>query len=376
MGKHSLGILAAIVLLFLAPEFSRSAQQKVKTLEIGRQAPDFNRPGVDGRNYRLADFADAKILVVVFTCNHCPTAQAYEDRIKKLTSDYKSKGVAVVAISPNDPQAVRLDELGYSDMGDTFEEMKIRVRDKGYNFPYLYDGKTQAITLAYGAVATPHLFIFDNQRKLRYAGRFDDSEKTPKQVKSNDAINAIEAILAGGKVPVEKTMAFGCSIKWANKRASAKAALVSWAREKVALTTINAKDVSKLVKNDTPKLRLINVWATWSEPSVEQIEQFVIANRMYRRRDFELITISADSPAKEQQVLAALKKQQASCTNYLFTQGDIYQLMKTVDRDLLGGVPCTLLIEPGGKVIYRRLGLIEPLELKKTIVEYVGRYYK
>jgi len=376
MGKHSLGILTAIVLLFLAPEFSRSAQLKAKTLEIGRQAPDFNLPGVEGRNYRLADFADAKILVVVFTCNHCPTAQAYEDRIKKLTSDYKSKGVAVVAISPNDPQAVRLDELGYSDMSDTFEEMKIRARDKSYNFPYLYDGKTQAVTTAYGAVATPHLFIFDNQRKLRYAGRFDDSEKKPKQVKSSDAINAIEAILAGKKVPVEKTRAFGCSVKWASKRASAKAALISWAREKVTLTMINAKDVSELIKNDTSKLRLINIWATWSEPSVRQIEQFVIANRMYRRRDFELITISADSPAKEQQVLSALKKQQASCRNYLFAQGDIYQLMEAIDKDLLGGVPYTLLIEPGGKVIYRRLGLIEPLELKKTIVEYVGRYYK
>jgi len=376
MGKHSLGVLVAIVLLFLAPEVSRAAQQKVATLEIGRQAPDFNLPGVDGRNYRLADFTNAKILVIVFTCNHCPTAQAYEDRIKKLTSDYKNKGVAVVAISPNDPLAVRLDELGYSDMGDTFEEMKIRTRDKGYNFPYLYDGKTQAVTLAYGAVATPHLFIFDNQRKLRYVGRFDDSEKKPKQVKSNDAINAVEAILAGRKVPVEKTIAFGCSVKWASKRESAKAALISWAREKVAVTTINAKDVSELVKNDTPKLRLINIWATWSEPSVGQIEQFVIANRMYRRRDFELITISVDSPAKEQQVLSALKKQQASCKNYLFAQGDIYQLMEAVDKDLLGGVPCTLLIEPGGKVIYRRLGLIEPLELKKTIVEYVGRYYK
>jgi len=375
MGKHSLAVLAAIVVLFIVPEFSRSAQQKIETLEIGRQAPDFNLPGVDGRNYRLADFANAKILVVVFTCNHCPTAQAYEDRIKKLTSDYKNKGVAVVAISPNDPQSVRLDELGYSDMGDTFEEMKIRVKDKGYNFPYLYDGKTQAVTIAYGAVATPHLFIFDNQRKLRYVGRFDDSEK-PKQVKSNDAINAIEAILAGRKVPVEKTMSFGCSIKWASKRESAKAALISWASEDVSLTTINANDVSELVKNDTEKLRLINIWATWSEPSVEQIEQFVIANRMYRRRDFELITISADSPAKEQQVLSALKKQQASCRNYLFAQGDIYQLMEAVDKDLLGGVPCTLLIEPGGKVIYRRLGLIEPLELKKTIVEYVGRYYK
>ena len=227
MDKHNLRIFSAIVLLFLAPAVSRSAQHKVETLEIGSEAPDFNLPDVDGRNYRLADFADAKILVVVFTCNHCPTAQAYEDRIIKLTSDYKNKGVAVVAIMPNDPLAVRLDELGYSDMSDTFEEMKIRAKDKSYSFPYLYDGETQAVARAYGPVATPHLFIFDDQRKLRYTGRFDDSEKKPNQVKSEDAINAIEAILAGKKVPVEKTIAFGCSIKWADKRDSVKAAFAS-----------------------------------------------------------------------------------------------------------------------------------------------------
>jgi len=376
MGKHCLGILAAVVLLFFAPELSRAAQQKIETLEIGRQAPDFNLPGVDGRNYRLADFAGAKILVVIFTCNHCPTAQAYEDRIIKLTSDYKNKGVAVVAISPNDPEAVRLDELGYSDMSDTFKEMKIRAEDKGYNFPYLYDGETQKVTMAYGAVATPHLFIFDSRRKLQYTGRFDDSEKTPKLINTKDAINAIEAILAGKKVSVEKTVAFGCSIKWADKRDSVKAAFASWAREEVSLANINAKDLRELIKNNTSKLRLINVWATWSVPSVKQLEQFVIMNRMYRRRDFELITISADSPEKEQQVLLALKRQQASCKNYLFVQDDIYQLMEAIDKDLLGGIPCTLLIEPGGNVIYRELGLIEPLELKKNIVEYVGRYYK
>jgi peroxiredoxin len=376
MDKQGFRVLAVIILLFLAPVVSWSAQHKVETLEIGSEAPDFNLPGVDGHNYQLSDFADAKILVVVFTCNHCPTAQAYEDRIIKLTSDYKNKGIAVVAIMPNDPLAVRLDELGYSDMSDTFEEMKIRAKDKGYNFPYLYDGETQAVARAYGPVATPHLFIFDDQRKLRYTGRFDDSEKKPNQVRSKDAINAIEAILAGKKVPVEKTTAFGCSIKWADKRDSVKAAYASWAREEVSLAKIDAKGVSELVKNNTAKIRLINIWATWSEPSVKQIEQLVIMNRMYRRRDFELITISADSPAKEQQALSALKKQQASCKNYLFAGDDIYQLMEAIDKDMLGGLPYTLLVEPGGKITYRRLGLIEPLELKKAIVKYVGRYYK
>src|SRR6266571_2017232 len=140
-------------------------------LQIGAKAPDFNLPGVDGKSYSLKDFADAKILVIIFTCNHCPTAQAYEQRIIKLNEDYKDKGVALVAISPNDPQAVRLDELGYTDLSDSFEEMKLRAKEGKFTFPYLYDGRTQKTAKAYGVVATPHVYIFDHQRKLRYVGR-------------------------------------------------------------------------------------------------------------------------------------------------------------------------------------------------------------
>src|SRR5580658_10741407 len=101
------------------------------TLAIGAAAPDFVLPGVDGKKYSLSAFKDARILVIIFTCNHCPTAQAYEDRIIQLTKDYSPKGVAVVAIMPNDPTSIRLDELGYTDMGDSYEEMKIRAKDKG-----------------------------------------------------------------------------------------------------------------------------------------------------------------------------------------------------------------------------------------------------
>ena len=114
-----------------------------KTLPIGAKAPDFKLMGVDGKTYTLSSFKDAKILVSIFTCNHCPTAQAYEDRIIQLAKDYKDKGVAVVAINPNDPKAINLDELGYTDLSDSFEEMKIRAKEKHFNFPYLYDGATQ-----------------------------------------------------------------------------------------------------------------------------------------------------------------------------------------------------------------------------------------
>src|SRR5438067_6612410 len=211
--------IATIILLAVA-NVAAADPSGLKILPIGSAAPDFSLPGVDGRTYSLKEFASARLLVVVFTCDHCPTAQAYDDRIIKLHADYKDKGVALVAISPNDPKAVRLDELGYTDLSDSFEEMKIRARQRNFQFPYLYDGETQSTAKAYGVVATPHVYIFDQQRKLRYVGRIDDSDV--KEVKSHDARNAIEALLAGKPAPVEETKVFGCSTEWADKRDEAK----------------------------------------------------------------------------------------------------------------------------------------------------------
>jgi thiol-disulfide isomerase/thioredoxin len=368
-------VSAAVAAVLIMGVLGWSAPGEIKTLEIGDKAPDFNLPGVDGRRYTLGDFSRADVLVIVFTCNHCPTAQAYEDRIKRLAADYRNKGVALVAISPNDPKAVRLDELGYSDMSDSFEEMKIRARDMDYNFPYLYDGEDQKVSRAYGPQRTPHVFIFDKQRALRYEGRIDDSEK-PQRVQSRDAGRAIDALLAGRKVPTAQTPTIGCSIKWSSKRASAKQAFENWARESVTVETIDVKSVEKLIKNDSGKLRVINIWASWSGPSVDQLAELVSINRMYRRRDFELITISMDSPGRRGKVLSLLRRQQASCRNYVSGSEDEYPLMAAVDKDLLGGIPYTMVIRPGGEVIYRGLGIVDPLELKKAIVGYLGRYYK
>jgi len=207
-----------VLFVVILASFAQAANPPM--LKIGAKAPDFNLPGVDGKNYSLKDFADAKILVIIFTCNHCPTAQAYEQRIIKLYDDFKDKGMALVAISPNDPSAVRLDELGYTDLSDSFEEMKVRAKERGYKFPYLYDGETQSTAKAYGVVATPHVYIFDQERTLRYVGRIDDSEV--KTVTSQDARNAIEAMVAGKLVPVEVTKVFGCSTNGPTKPTARK----------------------------------------------------------------------------------------------------------------------------------------------------------
>ena len=345
----------------------------LKPLAIGSPAPDFKLPGVDGKTYGLNDFADAKVLVVAFTCNHCPTANAYETRFKKFVNDYKAKGVAFVAISPNDPRAVRLDELGYTDLDDSFDAMKIRAKDHGFNFPYLYDGETQATSQAFGVLATPHIFIFDVNRKLRYQGRFDDSEV--KTVKSHDAINAVDAILSGSKVAVETTRVPGCSTKWADKRESARQWLAKADAEPVKLDPIDVAGVAKLVKNDGKGLLLVNLWATWCGPCVAEMPELVEMFRMYRGRGFKLATISLDEPEKREAALDMLKKNHVSATNYISKVEDKDKLAEALDKEWPGPVPFTMIVAPGGKVIYRKSGAIDPLEVKRAIVGYLGRTY-
>jgi len=347
------------------------------TLAIGAAAPDFKLPGVDGKVYSLASFKKADVLVIIFTCNHCPTAQAYEDRIIQLTRDYAAKNVAVVAIMPNDPKAVQLSELGYTDMGDSFEEMKIRAKEKNINYPYLYDGETESTAKAYGPVATPHAFIFDKERKLRYQGRIDDVEKPTKTPHNFDTRNAIDALLAGKEVPVQTTKVFGCSIKWTEKEDLTAKANAEWAKQPITLDTIDVSGIKELIKNNSDKLLLINVWATWCGPCVSEFGDFIVMNRMYRNRDFQLITISADDPDNKDKVLKFLQKQQAANTNYLFSIDDKYKLIEAVDAKWEGALPYTLLVEPGGKIIYSKQGPVDAQEMKRLIVnnKYIGRYY-
>lgn len=348
------------------------------TLEIGARAPDFSLPGTDGKTYTLSSFSKAKLLVIIFTCNHCPTAQAYEDRIIKLTKDYERKGVAVVAISPNDPEAVRLDELGYSDMGDSFEEMGIRAREKKFNFPYLFDGKTQGVAKAYGPVATPHVFIFDKERKLRFQGRFDNVEKPSKTPSEMDTRNALDELLQDKPVTVKTTKVFGCSVKWSEKKDHQAEAEAAWAKEPVSLEMIDEAGIKELIKNNSGKLRLINVWATWCGPCTAEFPDFININRMYRDRDFEFISISADGPEVKNKVKKFLDQKHASNKNYLFSADDKYKLIESIDPNWPGALPYTILVEPGGKIVYSRQGQVNIQAMKRQIVDnpIIGRFYK
>jgi peroxiredoxin len=347
-----------------------------KTLEIGADAPDFSLKGVDGKSYSLASFKKAEVLVVVFTCNHCPTAQAYEDRLIKLTSDYAKKNVAVVAIMPNDPTCLRLDELDFSDIGDSYEEMKIRAKEKNFNFPYLYDGDKEIVSKAYGPVATPHVFVFNKERKLCYQGRVDDMESPFKTPKNYDARNAIDAVLNNQEVFVKTTKVFGCSVKWSEKKDLVEQVRQSWAKEPVNLEIIESDSLRNMIKNTSDKLRLIHFWTPESPACAKEFREFVTINRMYRDRDFEFISVCINNPDNKENVLGFLKTEQASNSNYILDKEGKSGWQKQAVPAWNGILPYTLLVEPGGKIVYANEGIIDPPKLKWIIVNnhLIGRF--
>jgi peroxiredoxin len=352
-------------------------------LEIGAPAPDFCLPGIDGQTHCLKDYAASKVLVIVFTCNHCPTAQLYESRIKQLVDDYQGRGVTLVAIQPNSPKSVRLDEMGYTDVGDSFEDMKIRAAFRKFNFPYLYDGETQAVSRAYGPAATPHLFIFDAERKLRYQGRVDNNPREP-LVTSRDARNALDAILAGRTPPLQKTPSVGCSTKWLYKEEGRKEELAEIEAKPVQLEPASAADLKTLRGNTSGKLLLVNFWATWCGPCRTEMPDFQTIYRMYGHRAFEVVTVSINYPDEQSGVLGVLKNLHATTRNLILGSTDIYPLLSAFDSDWSAAVPFTMLIRPNGEVVYKRQSTVNPLEIKRLIIanlpddDYIGHqaYWK
>ena len=367
-----LRLLALLVCAFIA-----AADDAHPALALGSPAPDFSLPGIDGKVHSLSEYAGSRLLVVIFTCNHCPTAQLYESRIKQLVEDYRGKSVAFVAIEPNDASAILLSELAYTDVNDDLEGMKIRAEYRHFNFPYLYDGETQAVSRAYGPKATPHVFIFDASRKLAYEGRIDNSQRES-LVTTRDARNAVDALLAGTPVTVPHTGVFGCSTKWKSKQANQLAEMKKIEVEPVDLEMADAAQLKKLRANPTGKVLLVDFWATWCGPCMTEFPALETTYRMYRHRDFDFVTVATNLPDEKPGVEKALLPQHASSRNLQFASTDTYAMQAAFDATWESGVPFTMLIAPDGTVLYRMQGELDILELRRIILanlpdlDYVG----
>lgn len=382
----------AISFLFALPLLAARAEEGLADLKIGDPAPDFSLPGIDGKTWSLADFQEGNVLVVFFTSNHCPTSHGAADRLKSFLADYRPKGMAFVAINPNHPEGLSADELGYSKYNDSFEEMKLYAAEEGFDFPYLYDGETQNVARAYGCLTTPHVFVFDAERKLRYKGRFDDSRfgGDDSTVKSPDTRNAVAALLEGKPVPVEETKPFGCSTKWRSKKTAVAEKMAAWDATPVDVETIDAAGLAALRKNGTNKVRLFNVWATWCAPCVQEFPDLVATARKFGLRDFEFINLSVDDPANAAAVKAFLEKQKAGMApklkksveaegrktnSYLYSGADMDEAMLALDPEWPGGIPHTVLVDTDGTILWRHNGLVDGETLRAKILDHLGDYY-
>ena len=385
-------IIHLLVFALFTLAASAWGEDGVRDLQIGEVAPDFSLPGIDGKTHTLADYKDAKLLLVAFISNHCPDSHAAEKRLLKLIAETKDQGLVLVAINPNNPDGLSIDELGYSKYNDGFDDMKKYAAENGFTFPYLYDGETQAVAKAYGCLATPHVFLFDAERKLRYKGYLDDSKyEDPATVKSADARNAVDALLAGQPVPVTVTKPHGCSTKWLSKKGAVAQKTEKWDRTPVDVEPIDLAAVAALRKNGTGKVRLFNVWATWCAPCVAEFPELVTTSRKFGLREFELITISTDEPKDTAKVKAFLEKRGAglidrlkpslkaegrTTNSYIFNGTGTEELMKVLDPAWAGGVPHTVLVGTNGEIIWRHTGAVDGEELRAKVLEHMGGVYK
>ena len=361
-----------------------------QTLAIGAAAPDFELPGIDEQMHKLSDYDHADVLMIVFTCNHCPDAQLAEPSLIQIVEDYKDKSFQLVAISSNNPRGLRPDELGFSVHGDSFKDMQQHAKDNGFNFPYLYDGATQEVGRAYGGQSSPHCFIFDRERKLRYTGRVNNLRKASDELTQSHARDAIDAIFAGEEIAEPVTRSFGCSTKWLYKMDSVAADEEAWKNKPVTIDAIDAAGVTALVANKTDKLRLINVWSTTCGPCIAEMPDLVMVNRNYQNRPFEMITISVDPVEQRAEALRFLEMHHVALgrtaertiadegrttNNYIWSSEDLDALAEALDAQWQGPLPHTLLVAPGGEVLYRHTGQVDVIELRHAIVKFVGRYW-
>lgn len=385
---HVLAFMKSL-LLSLALAASTTAAEPPPVMPTGSPIPDFKLPGIDGKTWSLADFKDSKAIVLIFTCNHCPDSVAARERTRVLHADYKDRGVAVIAINANNPIGLRPDELGYSPYGDSFEEMKPFAEEAGWTFPYLYDGETQTFAAACGAQSTPHVFVFDADRKLRYNGRMDDAGRSVDPVEKSFVRDAINAVLSGGEIETPVTRSFGCSTKWLWKKDEVAADQAAWEKKQVVIEALDVNLAKTIRANASGKVRLIHFWSTTCAPCMAEFPEFVETYRRFQSRPFDVVTISLDPTARAKAAAdfltknhaaipgsyaAVLEKEKRSSIHYRFAGENPDHLAEAIDPEWSGALPHNVLVSADGKVLWRHTGRLDAVEIRREILKAIDAH--
>jgi peroxiredoxin len=343
-------------------------EEMYPTLAIGASAPDFSLVDTHGVRRTLADYKKFPILLIVFTCNHCPWAQQYEDRIQELDDDYRPKGVAVVAVNPNANLAMTPSEFAYSDVDDSLNAMAIRMKLRHLTYPWLYDGDTESMSKKYGPKTTPHVFIFDKERKLQFQGRIDNSMHLD-EVKTHDTRDALDQMLAGKPVAVQHTPTFGCNTKWAGFIPEKQQAVTDWNAKPVTVDDATADVLKQVRANSSGKLLMVSFWSTKCVSCMAAFPEVVQSYTWYSTRHFDLITVSADGPSRRAAVQKFLQDQHSAVRNLQFASTDAAGLQQAfAGKSWDPREPYIVLIDPSGNVVYEHAGKENVLQVRRLIL--------
>ncbi len=348
------------------------ALQSIYALENGDQMPNFRLKGTDGKIHDSDAYASWPLLAIVFISNHCPVSQSFQEELLLLEKDFAAKGFKLIAVSPNDPQAIPPDELAFSDLGDSYAEMKIRAKDLNYTFPYLYDGLSQDVSQAFGVRVTPHAYLFDANRSLRYSGRIGDS-KNPSNRNRQELRQALKALMGGGSPKVEEGPTFGSSIKWKKNRHLVQKINERFSRETIVLKHADKRTYAFIRKNVSSRPKLIYVWSSRDENHREDLLKISALHKIYRKRGIEFITACIDGVDEREKTHNILRNTLCSSQNYISEGTEISPFADLRGESSDRITPFLGLLDYSGKISYRSTKGIYEIEIKKEVLKTLNR---
>ena len=348
-------------LLILSATLSAQGQSEISL-------PDFELTSTSGKIYSRDDFDDKKLLAIVFLSNHCRVSQIFQNHIMQIKKLFAQESVSIIAVSPNYEDAILPDELAYSDLGDSFEEMKKRAYRKKYNFPYLYDGKDQAITKEIGVKITPTVFIYNQKRNLVYEGKIGNHE-TPNRLETSDLHHNLKENLVTASTKTKRTKVFGTSIKFKDDLPIAEKVHARNARETVKLTQANEKKLSFYLTHKTYKPKLFYVWQSEDKECRDNLVKLSSVYKIFRKRGLRVFTVCISNMDNFEKALDHLKQSQMSSMNFIVSGHEIGPLTKVAPKGLQQITPFFRLIGSDGKMLTGGRGEISSDRLRIEILE-------
>ena len=329
--------------------------------------PPFSLRATNGEIYSESDFKDKKVLGIVFLSNHCKVSQLFQNHLIDLTRKY-SKDVVIIAVSPNYEQSILPDELAYSDLGDSFEDMVKRANRMKYNFPFLHDGDDQNLTKEIGAKITPTIYLYNQNRELFYSGRIGNID-SPDNMETSEVNQAISNLLIGKKESLKRTKVFGTAIKTKDHLLVAEQVRQRYADEKVRVSQADARKLNFYLTHNTRKPKLFYVWQTNDGKPRDNLIKLSFLYKIFRKRGLKLITVCIAKKDEKDKIVEYLENSQLSSTNFIVYGHNISTLASIIPDEVEKVTPYFRLLSSKGKKLVGSQGEISSDLLRYEIVK-------